>query len=455
MKKNTANPQGQFIDWFRQSTPYINAFRDKIFVISFGGELLSDTQFTPLVHDILLLHSLGVKLVLVHGARPQIEARLKKLGGEINIVNGLRITNDLALECVVDAASSVRVEIEALLSMGLANTLTAGKTIHINSGNFVTAKPLGIRDGVDYQHTGEVRKISSKMIISMLELKNIVLIPPLGYSPTGEVFNLNSKDLAANLASELNADKLIYLTNDKGITDTRNKLLRELTSSDAEILLDSFNNDTKNKKTKKLTMSENTIRCIQNAIKAVNHNVPRCHLIDRHIDGGLLTELFTRDGCGSLISANRFESLRQATIDDIASLIEIIRPLEDEGILAKRSRENIEKDISAFTVIERDGMVIACAALHPFIKEKTAELSCFVVHPDYQSSGRGEVLFKSVQHHAKQLGLESIFVLTTHTSHWFKERGFKTKEIKTLPIKRRLLYNNQRNSKVLVKNDIC
>ena len=451
MKKNTPKSQDNFINWFRQSTPYINAFRNKTFVISFGGELLTDTQFTPLVHDIMLLHSLGVKLVLVHGARPQIERHLKKLNGEIKVVNGLRVTNDLALECVIDAASRVRVEIEALLSMGLANTLTAGNTVHINSGNFITAKPLGVINGVDYQHTGEVRKIAADTINTILNLNNLVLIPPLGYSPTGEVFNLNARDLAADIASEIKADKLIYLTNDKGIVDGRNKLIKELTASDAQSLVDSITLKNANKKTK---MSDSTIRCIQNAIMAVNNNVPRCHLIDRHIDGGLLTELFTRDGCGSLISANNFESIRQATVDDIASLIELIQPLEQQGLLVKRSRENLEIDISSFTVIERDGMIIACAALFPFIKEKTGELACFAVHPDYQNNGRGEILFKAIQQHAKQLGLMSLFVLTTRTYQWFKERGFKAKDIKTLPVKRRLLYNYQRSSKMFVKNDI-
>ena len=450
MKKNTTNPKDNFIDWFRQSTPYINAFRGKTFVISFGGELLSDTQFTPLVHDIMLLHSLGVKLILVHGARPQIEKRLKKSGSEIKVVNGLRITDDLALECTIDAASRVRVEIEALLSMGLANTLSAGKAIHINSGNFITAKPLGIIDGIDYQHTGEVRKIATDTINTILSLNNLVLIPPLGYSPTGEVFNLNARDLAATIASEIKADKLIYLTNDKGITDGRNQLIRELTASDAEKLIESF---TGNARTKKNTMSDNTLRCIQNAVKAVSNNVQRCHLIDRHIDGGLLTELFTRDGCGSLISTNRFESVRQANLNDIASLIELIQPLEQQGILVKRSRENIEMSISSYTVIERDGMIIGCAALFPFINERMAELACFAIHPDYQNSGRGETLFKSIQQHAKQLGITDLFVLTTRTSQWFKERGFKQKDIKSLPVKRRLLYNYQRNSKLLVRSD--
>jgi len=441
--KKTLKEQNPFVNWFRQSTPYINAFRNKTFVIAFGGELLTDTQFTPLVHDIILLHSLGVKLILVHGARPQTEARLKKLGGELKIVNGLRITNDAALDCVIDAASRVRVEIEALLSVGLANSLTAGKTVHISSGNFITAKPLGILNGVDYLHTGEVRKIATKTIQTILENDNLVLIPPLGYSPTGEVFNLNARDLAAEIASQIKADKLIYLISDKGVTNTRNQLIRELTSTDAQQLI-----------SKKTKMSDSTVRCISNAIKAVNNNVPRCHLIDRHLDGGLLTELFTRDGCGSLISADNFEKIRQATINDIASLLELIRPLEENGILVKRSRENIEMNISAFTVIERDSMIIGCVALFPFIKEKSGELSCFAVHPDYQNNGRGEILFNAIQQHAKQLGLNNLFVLTTRTSQWFKERGFKQKDIKQLPVKRRLLYNYQRNSKMFIKVDL-
>lgn len=438
---NTKNTQlNEFVNWFRSSTPYINAFRNKTFVLYFGGELLADTQFQPLVHDIMLLHSLGVKLVLVHGARPQIEKQLKKLGASITIVDGLRVTDDLALDCVIDATSRVRVEIEALLSMGLTNSLTAGSNIHISSGNYVVAKPMGIHNGVDFKHTGEVRKIATQAITQVLAQDHLVLIPPLGYSPTGEVFNLCAEDLASDIAIQIKADKLVYLVNDKGVVDARKQLVREIIAADAKTLL-----------TKKYKMSTHTARCVQNSIKATDNNVARCHLIDRHIDGGLLIELFSRDGCGSLISTNTFETIRQASIDDTASLLELLQPLEQKAILVRRSREHIETSIRNFTVIERDGMIIGCAALFPFIDEHCGELACLAVHPDYRNKGRGNMLLQSIEKYARQLGLTSLFVLTTQTSQWFKERGFKTKDIKTLPVKRRSLYNYQRNSKMMLK----
>ncbi|MDH5436494.1 MAG: amino-acid N-acetyltransferase, partial [Gammaproteobacteria bacterium] len=235
----TQNKKNPFVDWFRSSTPYINAFRGRTFVIVFGGEVVADKGFGNLVQDLVLLNSLGVKLVLVHGARPQIETRLKKQGSKMEYVNGLRVTDNAALECVKEAAGAVRVEIEALMSMGLPNSPMAGSRIRIASGNFVTARPLGIRDGVDYHHTGEVRRIDTVAIEKHLKENTLVLLSPIGYSPTGEVFNLYAEDVATSAAVQLAADKIIHLVEAKGIFDARKKLVRQLNINDAEKLFSS------------------------------------------------------------------------------------------------------------------------------------------------------------------------------------------------------------------------
>jgi amino-acid N-acetyltransferase len=440
MSKEKDRKNIEFVHSFRNSSGYINAFRGRTFVVAFGGEMLTDEQFVPLVHDIALLNSLGIKLVLVHGTRPQIESRLKERKFSSEYINDLRVTDDNALVCVKEASSSVRADIEALLSIGLTNSPVACSRISVISGNFVTAQPYGVRDGVDYMHTGEVRKIDHQAINQALENNSIVLLSPIGYSSTGEIFNLSVEDVATSAAIELKANKLIYLVDGKGITDKRKSLIRELTLDDAKKLL------TENKK-----LTSPVQRCLSSAVKACQNDIERTHILDRHTEGALLLELFTRDGCGTLITSENFEDVRPATIEDLAGLIELIAPLEDEGILVKRSREKLEMEIDHFTVVERDGMIIACAALYPYLKDKVAELACLAVHPDYQGNNRGDQLLKYIERQTKQLGIKQLFVLTTRTVHWFLERGYSPSDIKKLPVKRKSLYNYQRKSKMFAK----
>lgn len=440
MSKDLKSKNIEFVHSFRNSSGYINAFRGRTFVIAFGGEMLTDKQFAPLVHDIALLNSLGIKLILVHGARPQIESRLTERNFSSEYINDLRITDDNALVCVKEASSSVRADIEALLSIGITNSPISCSRISVISGNFVTAQPYGVRDGVDCMHTGEVRKIDHNAINQALDNNSIVLLSPIGYSSTGEIFNLSVEDVATAAAIELNADKLIYLVDAKGVTDKRRRLIRELTLDDAKKLFD------ENKK-----LAAPIQRCLASAIKACQNDIARTHILDRHTEGALLLELFTRDGCGTLITSENFEDIRPATIEDLSGLIELITPLEEEDILVRRSREKLEMEIEHFTVVERDGMIIACAALYPYLKDKVAELACLAVHPDYQGNNRGDQLLKYIERQTRQLGIQQLFVLTTRTAHWFRERDYVAIDIKTLPVKRKSLYNYQRKSKMFAK----
>ena len=409
-------------------------------MLVFGGEAVQDKHFEPLIHDIAILNSLGIKLVLVHGARPQIEKRLKRDQIDAQYEKNLRITDTKALACVKEAVGCIRVEIESLLSMGVANTPMSGAQLRVASGNYVTAKPLGVRDGIDYQHTGEVRRLDTEAIRERLDHNDIVLLSPLGYSPTGEVFNLSAEDVATTAAIELQADKIIFMLEDKGLQDSKRKLIQELSPAAADRLLDG-----------KRKLSNELQTHLRSAVHACRFGVRRAHLIQRKINGAVLQELFTRDGTGTLITSDNFEEMRCANIDDIGGILELIKPLEVEGVLVKRSRESLEVNINQFTIIERDGMIIGCTAMQAYMKDKVCELSCLVVHPDYHGDGRGALMLALIEKQAKSLGLENIFVLTTQTAHWFQEKGFKLADIKTLPIKRKNLYNYQRKSKVFFK----
>lgn len=436
--KQEKQQQGAFITSIRQAAPYIQAHRGTTFVIAFGGAAV-DEHFDQLVNDIALINTLGIRVVLVHGARPQIEQRLKQRHARIRYVNGLRVTDDEALAAVKDAIGSLRVEIEARLSMGLVNSPMAGARIGIASGNFVIAKPLGVRDGVDYCHTGEVRRIDAGGIHQQLDAGRIVLLSSLGYSSTGEVFNLSAEEVATAAAVSLHAEKLVLLLDGAGLRDGRRRLIKQLSLLEAEQLLRS-----------RRKLDSEWIRHLNNAVEGCRRGVKRIHLIDRHTDGGLLLELFTRDGVGTLISAEIYEGMRTASIDDVGGILQLIEPLEKEGILVKRSRELLEMEIDHFLVVKRDGMIVACAALYPYEKG-VAELACLAVHGDYRASGRGDSLLETIEHRARQSGITRLFVLTTQTSHWFRERGFKKAELSQLPVKKRDMYNYQRNAKVFIK----
>ena len=428
-----------FISWFRASSPYIHAHRGKTFVIAFEGEAVADEGFTDLIHDIALLQGLGIRLILVHGARPQIEANLKLKNQQLEYANGLRITDEKTLPGVKEAAGSVRLEIEALLSQGLANSPMAGTRIRVASGNFVTAKPIGVLNGIDHAHTGEVRRVDAAGIDQQLANGNIVLLSPLGYSPTGEIFNLSAADVSEQVAIAVHADKLIYLTEKKDLNRSRSSI-NHLTPAELDRFI---------KRRKKL--SNKTLQYLHNAAQACRSGVKRVHIVPRDMDGALLKELFTRDGAGTLVTAEAYETIRTATIDDVAGIIELITPLEEKGVLVKRSRDVLETEISNFVVVERDGMTIGCAARYDYPKQKLAELACIAIHPDYQSEGKGDMLLAFMEKKAKAAGIEKLFVLTTQTMHWFQERGFKRADVSVLPKKRRALYNYQRNSKVALK----
>jgi len=434
------SPQDRFIDWFQSVAPYIHAFRGKTFVIAFGGEVVADGRFFDLTHDLNLLAALGVRLVLVHGTRPQIEAQLTERRRRSHFHRGLRVTDDLALVCAKEASGRLRVEIEALLSMGLPNSPMAGADIRVASGNFIIAKPLGVLDGVDFMHTGEVRKVDATAIQKRLADNELVLVSPLGYSPTGEVFNLSLEDVAASTAVAVQAEKLIFMMDAIGVTGKRGELLRELTVHQAQTRL------------ARSGAGEGDVRLyLPQAVRACQEGVKRVHLISGHIDDGLLLELFTRKGVGTLITPDPIETMRPARLSDIGGILQLIEPLEGDGTLVKRSRSLLEREVNRFVVIEHDGVIVACAALYPFADERAGELACLAVRPDFRNQGAGERLLREIEVRARRLKLKRLFVLTTRAEHWFVERGFVETGLADLPAPKRALYNFQRRSVVLLK----
>ncbi|MBK9608324.1 MAG: amino-acid N-acetyltransferase [Betaproteobacteria bacterium] len=429
-----------FVTWFRAAAPYIHAFRGRTFVVAFGGEVVDDEHFVELVHDINVLHSLGIRLVLVHGARPQIEAALAARGIVSRYHRGLRITDRATLDCVLESQGKVRAEIEAKLSMSLPNSPMAGARIDVTGGNFVVARPAGVIDGVAMLHTGEVRAIDSAAIKQRLDDGAIVLVSSVGYSPTGEIFNLTLEDVATHTAVALTSQKLVFLMDTEGVVDSEGKLITELTTTEAQALLDSGS-----------PISDDTRFYLPKAVSACKGGVARAHLISRHGNGALLMELFTRDGVGTMVAQQGLDSLRPASIADIGGLLALIEPLEAQGVLVRRPRELLEREVERFVVAEHDGAIIGCAALYPFPNAASGELACLAVHPDFRRDGYGEAIAVEIEQRAKAAGLRRLFVLTTKSAHWFVERGFVKASVDDLPEEKQALYNYQRKSEVLVK----
>lgn len=427
------------VKWFRNAAPYINAHRGKTFVLMFGGEAVLHPNFANIIHDIALLQSLGVKLVLVHGARPQIEQRVQAQNIEQQVENNVRVTDGDTLSAVRDATGSLRIQIEALLTMGLVNSPMHGAQIRVSTGNFVIAKPMGVRNGVDFKHTGLVRRIDSEGINTQLDYGSIVLLSPVGYSSTGEVFNLSLEDVATQTAISLNADKLIALTELDGLMAEDNSLIRSCGINTVKRLM---------------TVNDHAeTNLLMRAIaQAAEHGVERCHCVSYQSDSALLQELFTRDGAGTLIAKDHKEQLSVATIDDVGGIMELIEPLEAEGTLVKRSRELLEVEIDRFYVIKKEEVIIACAALYPYEEANAGEIACLVIHPDYRGGNRGMRLINALEKEATNQTLAEIFVLTTVSAHWFLEQGYVEQPISRLPKGKQDMYNFQRKSKVYFKS---
>ncbi|MCL1122184.1 amino-acid N-acetyltransferase [Shewanella seohaensis] len=431
----------ELVDGFRHSAPYVNAHRGKTFVVMLGGEALAQNQFRGILNDVALLHSLGIKVVLVYGARPQIDAALAANGIEPAYHEGVRITDEDSLKVIKQVAGALQFDITARLSMSLSNTPMQGAQINLVSGNFVIAQPLGVDNGVDFCLSGKVRRIDTQGLKRQLDNHCIVLMGPIAASVTGESFNLTAEEIATQVAIKLKADKMIGFSSQNGILDRNGDVIAELMPNDAQNIL--------TKLAEQGSACIGTMAFLKASIDACRNGVPRCHLVSYLDDGALLQELFSREGIGTQIVTESAERLRRASISDIGGVLNLIRPLEEQGILVRRSREQLEIEIEQFMLIERDGLVIGCAALYPFEEDNAGEFACLVVHPDYRDADRGSLLLKNIIGQARSRGYSRLFALTTRSIHWFLEHGFVIEDVEALPQKKKQLYNYQRRSKIL------
>jgi amino-acid N-acetyltransferase len=435
-----------FVPWFRAVAPYIHAYRGKTFVVGLTGEGIAAGKLNLIVQDLAILHAMGIKLVLVHGFRPQVDEQLRAKGHTSRFVHGLRVTDPVALDAAQEAAGQLRFEIEAAFSQGLPNTPMANATVRVVSGNFLTARPVGIVDGVDFMHSGIVRRVDGVAIRRAIDIGALVLLSPFGFSPTGEAFNLTMEDVATKTAISLKADKLLFLTELPGIRETLDDpdsdVDTEMALADAKRLLASLPPPQR---------PTEPAFYLRHCVAACEGGVERSHILPFAVDGAILQEVFTHDGIGTMVVDEKLESLREATPDDVGGILQLIEPFERDGTLVRRERHEIERDIANYTVIEHDGIIFGCAALYPYPEAKTGEMAALTVAPDSQSQGDGERMLKRIEQRARAMGLDSIFVLTTRTMHWFIKRGFHPVDADWLPEARKKKYNWDRRSQVLVK----
>ena len=445
-----------FVTWFRSAAPWLHAFRGKTFVIAFGGEIVESGQVESLTQDINLLTSIGIRVVIVCGSRPQINAALAARGLTTEFHHGLRITHPKAMDCVKEAVGRLRIEFEQRFSFGLPNTpMAQSEGVRLMSGSLITAQPVGVIEGLDFQFSGNVRDIDAETIHHALSNGDIVLLTPIGYSPTGEAFNLMMEDVAASVAIALDAEKLIFLIDAAGLPPLpgaktkrarAQEISRELAAAEAEMLFKAA------AQSPELSgMSDDTLRALDATVRASKGGVARTHLIPRETDGALLMELFSYGGIGTMITEAGLETMRDATIEDVGGVLKLIEPLEADGTLVRRGREKLEAEIGQFSVIDHDGVIAGCAALYPFSREGLAEMACFVVSPGYRGRNYGEQLLSRMEAKARQFRIKRLFVLTTRTAHWFIEHGFVEGSLDELPEARQKLYNFQRQSKIFLK----
>lgn len=409
------------IDWFRNTAPYINTHRGTTVVVGLRAGAVAEDNFINVVHDLALMQSLGMRLVIIH---------------EQTCLASTPIPQE-SMAAILTEIASERSQIERMFSMGLPNSPLHNAKLRVISGNFVTARPAGVLKGIDYGALGVVRQVDVAGITHALDGAAICLLSTVGHSPAGDVFAVNALELMRVVTRSLAAEKLIVMSEHDGVFRDDGTLARQLTVDAARECTDLAAGG----------MGENiTLAC-----DTCDDGVPRVHLISYICDGGLIKELYTHDGVGTLISSDEYEQMVAAQSHDLAGILELIRPLEQEGILAERSNEQVAKDLDHFTVITKDSRVIACAAMYPNQADAIGEIACVATHPDYRDSGHGERLVEKLTERARELHLEQVYVRTTQTGHWFRELGFKPVDQNALPHAEQAKSSRDRNSNTLLR----
>jgi amino-acid N-acetyltransferase len=412
---------------------YIPQFREKTFVLALDGVIVTDENFATLLLDVAVLRSLNIRVVLVHGASAQIKALAEKQGVKLSNADGSGITDALTLQLSMDAANRLTHEILEGLS---ANDLRAA------CPNAVIAHPLGILQGVDHLFTGKVERVDVDLLQTLLAQGIIPVIPPLGFDGDGKTYRVNSDAVALAVAEALKAVKLMFITAQDGIL-VQGRLVRQMLLADFESVLALQKND----------ILPEQLSKANHAIAACKAGIPRVHVINGRVDEGLLAEVFSNDGIGSLIYANEYQQIRRAMKKDIRAIQLLTRKAVEAEELVRRSRAAIEKNLGDYYIFETDRNPVACVALHVYPEQKKGELACLYVNPLHENHGIGRKLIQYVESRAREQNLNELITLSTQAFTYFQLKGgFSEGTPDDLPPGRREKYDQSgRNSKVLVK----
>jgi amino-acid N-acetyltransferase len=412
---------------------YIPQYRERTFVISIDGAIVTGENFGNILMDIAVLRSLNIRLVLVHGASAQIQLLANEQGLTASNLDGSGVTDEATLKMSLTAANRLTHEILEGLA---ASDLRAAST------NSVIAHPLGILHGVDHLWTGKVERVDTEMCQRLLDNGIIPVLPPLGFDGDGKTYRVNSDSIAVAVAEALKATKLMFITTRDGIM-VGSRVIRQMPVADLESVL-------------ALQKDEVEPAMLSKAIHAAaacKAGVPRVHVINGSVEEGLLAEVFTNEGVGTLVYANEFQQIRRAMKKDIRSILNLTKPSVATEELVKRTRSGIEKQLGDYYIFEIDKNPVACVALHPFPEQRKAELACLYVSPAHENQGIGRKLIQFVENKAREAGLEELLTLSTQAFSYFQSKGgFAEGSPDDLPPSRREKYDHSgRNSKVLVK----
>jgi amino-acid N-acetyltransferase len=412
---------------------YIPQFRDKTFILAVDGAIVTDENFATLLLDVAVLRSLNIRVVLVHGASAQIKALAEEQKVAPSDLQGSGITDASTLQLALTAANRLTHEILEGLS---ANDLRAAST------NVIIAHPLGIIQGVDHLFTGKVERVDAELLQTLLAQDIIPVIPPLGFDGDGKTYRVNSDGVAVAVADALKAIKLIFITAQDGLR-YNSQLIRQMLVSELQNLLQQNS----------AGFAPEILSKAQHAVAACKAGVPRVHIINGKVDEGLLAEVFSNDGIGTLIYANEYQQIRPARKQDVRAIQLLTKAAVEAEELVKRSKAAIEKNLGDYFIFEIDKNPVACVALHVYPEEKKGELACLYVNSSHENQGIGRKLIQFVENKAREAGLNKLVTLSTQAFTYFQSKGgFTEGTLDDLPPVRREKYEQSgRNSKILVK----
>lgn len=435
MDKSKLKEQSEVI---RQAFGYIDRFKNELFVIKIDDILISNPLFPILIKDLVLLHRMGIRIILVPGARTRIDEVLKTYNVSCSTINGIRISPPESIPFIKMAAFDVSNNIMTMLAECEA---------HAVIGNWVRARSIGVRNGINYQSSGTVERLQIDILNNVLEDGLIPIFPNIGWSGKGKPYNLSSNELALTLSIELKAAKLFFVTDKGGIHQGEYKIpdgafvtgegiISQLNREQAQEFLDLNSSDS----------YDESLELVSLGLEACNLGVKRVHIVDGHIEGMILKEIFSNRGLGTMIYGNQHENIRKMTHSDIPEVLRMMHPAVEDKILIPRTASDLEKKIKDYIVYEVDGTVHGCGALHKYGQQ--GEIAAIVVDEMYINAGIGKKIVSYLMEKALAMKLKQVFLLTTQTSDWFSQLGFVQGEISDLPKEKQKTYNYDRNSLV-------